>query len=366
MIILCFDQETWISTTYISKAYTFQIHAFQRHTFQQYTFQRHTFQRYTLQRYTFQWYICKFSDFPTVRTAWGCVKNLWSTGETLIVIVLSKLWIFKFSNNNWTTNNLNLKTELLRGRQLLLHTICNSTVERSSREFVIQVKDWSSLIRKWVKHNSHIPVGLGPHRIRRDLQKGGRSRCRSGHQGSDLHVTKSDCLAEMWICRISPSTGIMSRSLLLSYCHHKLAFNASQLLDYFIFSIFTQGLFLLPLDHHNDWLRQRGDQNCGRSRLLPSLWHRRHPFHALRPRWCRRHTRRTHAGSLPICQFACLSLNQICPSIFSFINGQLWTIQYWGDLGEQQGACTGVGREDGNLENAEGWTSSTTLTFWKV
>jgi len=31
------------------------------------------------------------------------------------------------------------QTELLRGRQLLLHTICNSTVERSSREFVIQL-----------------------------------------------------------------------------------------------------------------------------------------------------------------------------------------------------------------------------------
>jgi len=31
------------------------------------------------------------------------------------------------------------QTELLLGRQLLLHTICNSTVERSSREFVIKL-----------------------------------------------------------------------------------------------------------------------------------------------------------------------------------------------------------------------------------
>ena len=36
------------------------------------------------------------------------------------------------------------QTELLRGRQLFLHTICNSTVKRSSREFVVQVKDKSS------------------------------------------------------------------------------------------------------------------------------------------------------------------------------------------------------------------------------
>ena len=116
-----------------------------------------------------------------------------------------------------------------------------------------------------------------------------------------------------------------------------------------ILTIFSQGLLLLPLNHHDNWLRQRGDQNCGRSRLLPSLWHCWHPIHALGPRRCWRHTRRTHAGpeySLSI--YLNLSVN------LSVQKHKNYPECFKGDLGEQQGACTGVGREDGNLENTEG------------
>ena len=49
-----------------------------------------------------------------------------------------------------------LQTELLRERQLFLHTICNSTVKRSSREFVVQVKDKSSKTDKPFKLNIKI------------------------------------------------------------------------------------------------------------------------------------------------------------------------------------------------------------------
>ena len=55
-------------------------------------------------------------------------------------------------------------------------------------------------------------------------------------------------------------------------------------------------MLFLPLYHHNDRLRERGDEDDRRSRLLPSLRHRRHPLHALRPRWCRRPSCRGHAG----------------------------------------------------------------------
>ena len=71
----------------------------------------------------------------------------------------------------------------------------------------------------------------------------------------------------MWICRISPSTGIMSRSLLLSYCHHKLAFNSSQLLDYFIFFQCLNNIYLRLVSSPS-----RSSQRLVTATWRPKLW----------------------------------------------------------------------------------------------
>ena len=178
-----------------------------------------------------------------------------------------------------------------------------SRICHSGQRFIIHVIHQTGLNRSIIR-NSRIPAGLSADSIRRNLQKCGCSRRRPGHQGGDLCylVTKSDCLVEIKNFRMPPSTGITSRFCI---CSFHIAFNDPQLskiISYVdkldnVLTIFPQGLFLLPLHHHHNWLRQRGDQNYWRSRLLPSLWHRRHPFHALRPRRCWRHTRWSLAGS---------------------------------------------------------------------
>ena len=56
--------------------------------------------------------------------------------------------------------NVKWQTELLRERQHLLHSICNSSLDRSSWEFLVQVEQDKQKYKKREKIIPYLSVGL--------------------------------------------------------------------------------------------------------------------------------------------------------------------------------------------------------------
>ena len=130
------------------------------------------------------WWTCILSEifiwflgFPNIGATWRCFKDLYSAGEPEIQIrfccsrkniwrishKMSRIWHLK--NYLWKMSqymiNVQWQTELLRERQHLLHSICNSSLDRSSWEFLVEVEqDKQKTDQKNKKISFYFSVGI--------------------------------------------------------------------------------------------------------------------------------------------------------------------------------------------------------------
>ena len=115
----------------------------------------------------------------------------------------------------------------------------------------------------------------------------------------------------------------MSRSLLLSYCHHKLAFNSSQLLDYFIFFQCLNNIYLRLVSSPS-----RSSQRLVTATWRPKLWEVASSASSLASSAspsCSRFSLMSAAYSPDSCRFfanlsVCLSFTELNLSVYLFIH----------------------------------------------